>query len=155
MVRSGRISNLERYYILQELGKIAQRIFNKNLEVRSTRENKRYNLNFIKDALKFESDPITFTNTYWVDVGSEDGNKIAAYYEYGTGLYNTKHRIIGRDYIRPKNYDFLHFINNDGKHIYTKAVKGVEGIHYFRRTMNTINKNEEYLIQRIRNELGI
>ena len=87
-IRSGRLSNDERLFILQMLGEEARRRYDRNLITGGHQ----YNLKILKGSLQFAPDVEAFQNVYWIDTGSRKLNEIANYFEYGTGMYNTQRR---------------------------------------------------------------
>jgi len=151
-LRPGRLSNDERLMILNKLGEMAQKMYKDNIDQNS----QGYNLTLIREGLKYIPYPAQFWNYYFIDNGSEELDKIAMYFEYGTGLYSTV--TADRDFIKPKNYKYMSFIgtkNYANMFIFTKKVKGVRPIMMYQKTMWNLETNKDYLQRLARMELGI
>ena len=156
-LRSGRLAEDERALILQEFGEYAQGVFNTIVNSRP----KGYNLAFLDGALHFERDTKTFTNNYWVDTGSDHGNDLAKYFEYGTGLYNTKYQSSGRGKITSNTKGKLMkfrkpWVSPNGKKM-TGAfeVKGVQPVYMMMRAIKSVKNNRSALLRNARFKLGI
>lgn len=153
-LRAGRLSITERLAILFEIGKEAQRRYNHNILTGAGN----YNLRMLKNSLQFEPDPYAFENVYWIDTGNEEKNKIADYFEYGTGLFNTKSRAgaMSRGYIRPIDSNYMVWKNkSSGKMIFAKKTKGVMPVFMMTKAVKSVQFDREYLQRQIRLRLGI
>jgi len=151
-LRAGRISNVERLSILTALGKYAQKRYNEYV----TNNRYGYNLKLLKGALQFVPDVDAFENEYFVDTGSRKLNSIAAYFENGTGLYNTKYKHTGRARIEPGTGKMLLYFRKPWHGIKAMAsVRGVRPVFMLKRTMKSIEFNRAVLQRQIRINLGI
>ena len=150
-LRAGRLSNEERLTILIELGEIAREKYNKNLFFGAGS----YNLGILKDSLQYAPNTEEFENYYWVDAGSERLNEISNFFEYGTGLFNTKRKGKSRP-IKSKSGKVMKFKSSKtGKMVFAKQVKGVKPVFMFTKTMRTMEFDRQYLQRQIRVKLGI
>ena len=150
-LRSGRISNYERFLILSELGKIAQQKYNEYLF--SGSESYNYNLRKLRNSLQFEPDISNFDNAYWIDTGNEELTKVAYYFEYGTGIFNTTGR---RGYITPKKGEFMVWKDKQSRQlVFVKRTKGVQPIFMMTKAVNYIRNNREVIQRQIRIKLGL
>lgn len=136
--------------VLERMGRLAQSKYNQNLFFGG----KGYNLRFLMDTLYYAPDLEAFDNEYWVDTGTEEGNKIADYFEYGTGLYNTKGR---KKMIRPKRDDKMKFEGTKkfkGQFIFTKEVKGVKPVFMMTRAVNSVRHERNKIINETLRKMG-
>lgn len=143
--------------ILNAIGTSVSKKYNQNLFFGSGT----YNLGLLKDALQFESNADEFSNTYYVDAGDDDLNKIATYFEYGTGIFNTKGP---KQMITPVSARFMAFqvkigrakkgASEKGGWVFTKAVKGVKPIFMFKRTMKWAENERDSLTLKTLKRLG-
>jgi hypothetical protein len=151
MIKSGRISNKERFAILLELGRMAQEIYDHIV----TSNPRGYRLSMLEGSLKFQPNIETFNNVYWIDTGDEKLNDIAYYFEYGTGLYNTKVRFLrNRDYIRPVNRTLMIFRKPWHGILAMRKVKGVMPVSMMTKAVKTIDNERDYLQREIREQLA-
>lgn len=147
-LRAGRLSNQERLIILNALGRITQQRFNKNLK----HNGQNYNLGILRDSLQFSPDINNFSNDYWIDTGDQKLNEIADYFEYGTGLYNVKHRGTKITSPRGKKLKFRkawHGIK------FASSVKGVKPIFMMAKAVKSVENEKEKIQREIRIKLGI
>jgi hypothetical protein len=147
-LRPGRLANVERLEILNELGKLAQERYADIISINHFG----YDLDIIKDGLQFKPNVQTFENEYWIDNGSEELNLIAHYFEYGTGIQNTSGP--GKAII-PLQKKAMKFFAKRGALIFARRVKGVRPLFMFERTMSEMNNNRSRLMRRFRLELDI
>lgn len=151
MVRSGRLANTEREMILDAIGNKAREKFNDILDS----NNHSYNLGLFKNILYWEKDINEFKNIYYMKGETEEITKLAYYFEYGTGLYNTKLRTSGRDRIYPKIADRFVF-RKPWKGIKgARSVSGVRPIFMMTKSVKYVEQNQDILLREIRIELGI
>jgi len=151
-LRRGRLSNYERELILIELGELTRQRYDEYLE----RNNRGYNLNLLKGSLQFIPMPNAFENEYYLNASDEELTKLAYYFEYGTGLFNTKTRIKANlDYIRSKSGKLLRFQDKKGKLIFTPKVKGVRPVFAMTKAIKSIDQQRDVLQRGIRIRLGI
>jgi len=140
MVRRGRIADDERLILLQELGKIAQQRYNKNLK----HGGHQYNLGILKNALQFSPNIEVFENYYWIDTGNQELNKIAEYFEYGTGIHNTRYR---RGPIVPKKGKVMKFRKSWYGIRFAAGVQGVRPVFMMTKAVKSV-ENERVTLQR-------
>ena len=151
-LRSGRISNVERLLILNELGKIAKQKYNEYLLSGSDEYN--YNLMKLRNALQFTPDIVNFDNVYWIDTGNEELTKVAYYFEYGTGIFNTVNK--RHAYITPKKGEFMVWKDKQSRQlVFVKRTKGVQPIFMMTKAVNYIRNNREVIQRQIRIKLGL
>jgi len=151
-LRAGRISNIERLLILNELGKIAQKKYNENLLHGAVS----YNLGKLRNSLQFSPDPEEFDNAYWIEADSEELTKVAYYFEYGTGIFNTKNRKTARNYITPTNGEYMVWKDKKSqKMIFAKRTKGVRPVFMMTKAINYVRNNYKELLRKIRLKLNI
>ena len=151
-LRAGRISNDERYIILNELGKIASKKYNEYLLENAGS----YNLQRLRNSLQWEPDIKEFDNKYWIDAGSEEMNKIANYFEYGTGIFNTSTKRGAKQYILPKQGPYMIWKDHTSqKMIFAKRTKGVRPVLMMTKAVAYIRHNRDVLIRRIRFQKNI
>jgi len=134
-LKAGRISNDERELILHHLGLIAKEYYAHTLLTRAGQLN--YKLERFVGCFKVTPDVAKFENKYTLECSTEKDTKIANYFEYGTGLYNTKSPGKYRDgYIRPIRADHLAFMGNKGHLMLVDKVKGVKSVAAFTATVS-------------------
>jgi len=151
-LRAGRLANAERLMILDEIGKYARKMYNRYL----VQNSQGYDLSLLHDALQYAPDVDSFENDYWVDTGDEKLNDLASYFEYGTGMYNTKYRKSNRTRITSKTAGKAMVFRKPWKGISgAMSVKGVRPVFMFRRTLKSIEFNRPYIQREIRFKLGI
>jgi len=150
-LRPGRLSNVERLKILNVLGKKAQKRYNELLSTNTYG----YNLENLRDSLQFQPNVEIFENDYWVDAGSEELNRIADYFENGTGLFNTQYKHSDRSAIVPLRAKVLKFRKIWKGRRFASSVRGVRAIHMFLRTVKSMEFNREYNQRQARYALGI
>lgn len=147
---SGRISNEERYLILLELGRIAQEKYDEFIYSAGLVAG--YNLKKLQGSLQFEPNEYEFANYYYLEGKDEKWTDIANYFEYGTGLYNTKRA--GRyrgGYIRPVHAEYMNFISKKtGKWVTTDKVRGVRAMMAMQKAVKFIEFNRERFQRDIR-----
>ena len=149
----GRIATDERLRILYKLGKIAQDKYNDNLTMGSN-ATASYNLSRLRNSLKFEPDPQNFDNYYYIDTGEDELTKIAYYFEYGTGIWNTQTRKSARAYIQAKNGKYMVFKNKKNQQlVFTKKQQGVHPVFMMTKAVNYVRNNHDILVRRIRRSL--
>jgi len=149
-LRAGRLAYFERYAILDELGKEAQRRYDRIL----TMNPRGYNLGFLRGSLKYTPNMFTFDNEYSIEAQNLELTKIAYYFEYGTGLYNTRRRSANRQRITPVMKDALSFVSN-GKRVFAKEVKGVKPVYMMFKATKSVEHDRLHLQRKIRLRLGI
>lgn len=151
----GRISNYERALILEELGKIAQEKYDEYVVFGGLTLG--YNLRALKGSLHFESDIINFENYYYLQGTDEKWTDIANYFEYGTGLYNTKRAGKYRGgYIKPVHGEYMRFISKKtGKFVIIDKVHGVRPVMAMQKAEKYIQFNREKLQREIRIRLRL
>lgn len=150
-LRAGRLSNEERLIILEELGKVAQEKYNDIL----SSNHRGYNLSLLQGSLQFRPDIKTFDNDYWIETGSDELNKIASYFEYGTGLFNSKTKSSARKYITPVTSEYMRFIAKDGNLVFAKQTRGVKPIFMMTKAVQHVAFNRPYIQRQIRIREGI
>lgn len=146
-LRPGRISIKEKANLLHQLGIVAQELYDYNI----TRNEQGYNLHKLQGSLKFAIDPHTMSNHYYLEGKDEKWTNIAYYFEYGTGLYNSKRA--GRyraGYIHPVTEDYMTFLAKDGKWVSTDRVKGVRPILAMNKALRWINHNRKKIFRILR-----
>ena len=153
-IRAGRLAYNERAIILDELGRETQRRYNDNILWRAGG----YNLQKLKNSLQFQSDIYSNQNTYWIDTGNEELNRIADYFEYGTGIHNTKSRpgATSTDYIRPKKKEFMKWRSKiTNKMIFAKQTQGVRPVFMMTTAISSVEHDKDSLQRQIRLHYGI
>ena len=144
--------------VLDLVGKSISGKFNQNIYFGSGS----YNLSLLKDSLQYEIDTQKISISLYIDTGNDHLNDVAYYFEYGTGLHNTKG---AKDYIRPVSQQAMIFrekignvksgISPKGAIVYTKAVKGVKPIFMFARTIKWAETNLKYLQEKALRKSGL
>jgi hypothetical protein len=138
-----------RYHILMALGKEAQKRYNKNMLEGAGN----YNLSKLQNTLKFIPNLQTFENEYYLEGDSEEQTRIAYYFEYGTGLFNTRSR---KKYITPINFEHMKWKDKkSGKMIFAKRTKGVRPVFAMTKAVLSIKYDLDYLLPKIEKKLGI
>ena len=150
MIKSGRISNRERLIILLELGKRVQKIYD-NIVTNNPRG---YNLAMLEGSLQFLPNVNMFDNSYWIDTGDQKLNDIAYYFEYGTGLYNTKVRVMNRGPILPVHGTLMLFRKPWHGILAARKVAGVQPVHMMTKAVKTVENDRYYLQREIREQLS-
>lgn len=133
--------------LLKELGKEVQRRYKQNLR----ENNYGYNLKLIENGVQFESDIVEFDNLYFFDNGEEKLDKIAYYFEYGTGLYNSSGK--GKP-ITPKNAEFLTWIGKNGKRLFAKEVRGVHPLFALMKAVKSVDHDRKTLLKKYAKRFG-
>lgn len=147
-LRAGRLSYAERDIILQTLGTLAQEKYDEEV----THNQYGYNLSLLKGSLQYESDLIAFENYYYLENPDPELNDLAHYFEYGTGLFNTKNR---RGPIIPVTKSILKFRKEWNGIMFARQVKGVRPIFAFTTTVQYMRQNRQHLQREIRLTNGI
>lgn len=155
IVRRGRISDNERLLILMELGKLVQRRYNKNLKFGAHG----YNLDLLKNSLKFSPNIEAFQNIYWIETGNKKLDEIANYFEYGTGLHNQRKRnqkgqFSKRTTIKAKTKRYMKFRKPWKGKLFMKEVKGVQPVWMMQKAVKSVEQQKENLQKKIRLKLG-
>ena len=138
-IRPGPISIDEKSLILDQLGRIAQDKYDEFIVAGGSVHG--YDLEKLKGSLQFKQNPETFDNEYWLQGDDDHWTKIAEYFEYGTGLYNTKRAGKYRaGYIKPVVAEYMRFVSmKGGKHwVTTDRVKGVHPIFAMEKSIKYI-----------------
>jgi len=144
-LRPGRLSDKERIIILTELGHMAQKKYDDLI----SHNRHDYKLKDLKGSLKFEVDIRRNLNTYWLEGETEALTKLANYFEYGTGLHNTKDP---KSYIKPIYSKVLKFkVKN--LMVYAKKTQGVKPTFAFTRAVRETDNTRTR--RRIRIRLGL
>lgn len=143
MVKRGPMSVEAKYFALEQLGNEVQKRYKQNLR----RNTQGYNLKLIENGVKFESDPVTFSNMYFFDNGEDKLDKIALYFEFGTGLYNSSGK--GQP-IKPKTAEYMTWIGKEGKRMFAKEVKGVQPIFALKKAIKSVENDAKRLVRKIR-----
>ena len=137
---------LVRKTILNALGEIAQAKYDELVSY----NHYGYNLLKLKGSLKYKSNIELFHNEYYLEGVNDEWTRIAKYFEYGTGLYNTKRS--GRyraGYIKPtKAHKYLAFMGTKkfaGQLILAKRVKGVRPVFAMLNTLAFMRKRKNEL----------
>jgi len=153
-LRRGRISFIDRAFILNALGDIVKEKYQYFLK----NNHQGYRLNLIYNALQVEPDLNNFENKYYLDAGSEELTNIANYFEYGTGLNNSLKKSKGRRYIKPKNNKFMKFSGSneyEGKTVFAKAVRGVRPIFAMTKAVKDVQLRRKDYQRKIRIYYGL
>lgn len=132
-------------HILNEIGKLAQGRFNQNLFFGG----KGYNLRLFMNTLKFEPNLDTFENEYWIDTGDAELTKKAYYFEYGTGMHNSKGP---KRMIKSRSIGKMKFKGTKkfkGQIIYADEVKGVKPVFMMTRAVESVRNERNILEYRI------
>ena len=142
MVRRGPIGEAGRIAILVALGNIAREKYNEYVTKSHNEHN--YALgNVLRGALRFHPDPVAFENHYYLEGLSEKVTQLALYFEYGTGLYNTKGT---QEPIKPKSKPYFTFYSKKHKTwIKVKEIKGVKPGFYAMKAIKYVENNVLYL----------
>jgi len=152
-LKSGRIGMVERLHILETLGKYTQEKYDEYLTQGASTYG--YDLEKLKGSLKFVPDIGTFENSYYLQGKDEHWTDIANYFEYGTGLFNSKRAGKYRaGYIRPVIKEYMKFVAKDGRSVITGQVKGVHPIFAMTKAIKYIEFNRGILQRGIRLELA-
>ena len=147
---AGRISNAERAIILDRLGRDAQILYDQFI----MHNEQGYDLRKLKGSLQFEPNIQAFKNRYYLKGKDSKWTKIAYYFEYGTGLFNSKRA--GQyhgGYIKPVTREYMHFLCKDGRWRKTKRVAGVHPVFAMTKAEKIIEFNRADLQRQIRMEL--
>jgi hypothetical protein len=153
-LRPGRISYDERLMILYKLGQIAQEKYNDYLTMGSN-ATRSYHLQKLRNSLQFAPDPKGFDNIYWIDTGNEELTKVAYYFEYGTGIWNTETRKSARSHITAKSGGYMIWKDKKSQQlVFAKRTQGVHPVFMMTKAVNYIRNNRKLLIRRIRLQLG-
>jgi len=151
-LRAGRIANFDRLRILEALGEIAKKKFDRLL----SDNHQGYDLDYLQGSLKYEPNVDNFENFYYTDTGNEEDDRILDYFEYGTGMYNTKTRVAARKSITSKTPGkAMRFRKPYKGQTGAMSVKGVRPIFMFRKTIKSMEFNRPYLQKQIRLSMGI
>ena len=144
----GRISNEERAHILEELGILAQIKYDEYV----INNGRGYNLQLLKGSLHFEKNIEDFSNKYWLEGANTELTNIANYFEYGTGIHNTKRAGKYRaGYIKPVTAEYLQFMGKkSGQWVKTDRVKGVKPVFAMTKALAFIEQNRTILQRAIR-----
>ena len=141
------LEQLDRQQITKVLNFIGEKVANKFNQNIYFGPSAHYHLAFFKDALYWKPDFRNFTNIYSVDVGTEEGNRLFHYFEYGTADKNIQG---GGQMITPKNADFLVIQGRNGKwrgkFFRKNEVHGVRPCFILEKTLAWARQNEERLI---------
>lgn len=140
-------TNDEWIAILNEIGRITKGRYNQNLYFGAGS----YNLGLLMDALQYEVTK-DLELKFWVDAGNEKLDRIAHYFEYGTGLNNVQGY---KEAIVAKKGKLLRFRNKKGKWVSTKEVAGVRPIFMMTKAVSSINNEWDYQVQRAAKVLGL
>ena len=153
-LKSGRISPDEKLKILNELGKIAQEKYDEYIVAGGNA--KGYNLIKLRGSLQFIPIIEEFENQYFLQGKNQKETDIANYFEYGTGLYNTKRAGKYRaGYIRPVSGEYMQFVAKDGKFVTTAQVKGVHPIFAMTKAVKYVTFHRKSFQREIRLMLNI
>jgi len=136
-------------HILNSIGKIAQGRYNQNLFFGA----KGYNLRMLMNTLHFEPNLSTFENRYWIETGSQELDKLAHYFEYGTGIYNSKGP---KRMIKPRSVGKMVFPGTKkfaGQMIFTDEIKGVKPVFMMTKAVESVKNERNMLEYRIINGL--
>jgi len=132
-----------RYRLLELLGAETQDRYNKNLLYGAGS----YNLSKLQGTLKFIPDLKNFKNDYYLEGDTEEQTKVAKYFEYGTGLFNTRTKA---DYIRPVNAPMMVWKDkHTGKMIFAKKTKGVKPVFAMTKAIKSVDMDMEVLLPRL------
>lgn len=132
-----------RYRVLQLMGEEAKVRYNRNLLYGAGE----YNLKKLQGTLKFIPDLQNFKNIYYLEGKTDEITKIANYFEYGTGLFNTRTR---PRYIRPINYQYMRWQDKDtGQMIFVKKTKGVKPVFAMTKAVKSIELDKEILLPKL------
>ena len=138
--------------ILKEIGRITVGRFNQNLYFGAGN----YHLGLLKNALKFKiknnATGIPSDIIYKIDSGEPELDKIAHYFEYGTGMYNTRY---AAGNIVPTNKRYMKFKGKKGKWVTAKQVKGVRAIFMMTRAIKSVENEWDLRVQRAKMKLGL
>jgi len=161
-LRPGRLSNAERLEVLTYFGELAKLKYNEFLDDGAF--NHGYDLRKLRDALQYKSNANYFQNVYYLELESRDWTDIAYYFEYGTGIFNTKASTSNLP-IRPVISKYLKVTfktprlvkRKDGssgmtKVLFTTKVKGVEPIFAMAKAKKWVDQNKPTLWRAIRLE---
>ena len=144
---AGRISNAERAIILDRLGRDAQLLYDQFI----MHNEQGYDLRKLKGSLQFEPNIQAFKNRYYLKGKDSKWTKIAYYFEYGTGLFNTKKA--GKGYIEPVTREYMRFLCKDRRWHFSKKVEGVHPVFAMTKAEKIIQFNRADLQRQIRMEL--
>lgn len=144
-LRAGRISNDERLQILTKMGKIAQEKYNDYLLQGAGN----YNLQMLRNSLMFFSDVKTFQNVYWIKAKTDELTKVAYYFEYGTGIFNSKSK--RGAYIKPKKGEYMVWKSKTSNQmIFAKRTKGVRPVFMMTKAIHYVADNQKEIQRKIR-----
>jgi hypothetical protein len=136
------------YKILLKIGKETQIRYNRNLYHGAGG----YNLSKLKDSLKFIPDLQNFENNYYLEGKTEELTKLAYYFEYGTGLFNTRSK---KGYIRPINYEYMMWKDPEtGALIKAKKTKGVKPVFAMTKAIASVKHDEESIVSKFLDKLA-
>lgn len=153
-IKPGPISDYERALILNKLGKYAQAKYDEFIV--SGGDALGYNLMALRGSLQFEIDVDNFENFYYIEGTDKHWTDVALYFEYGTGLYNSKRA--GRyhaGYIKPVTADYLRFLTKKSpRHwVTTDRVTGVRPVLAANKAIKLVEFERRKLQREIRLEL--
>lgn len=152
-LKSGPIDLSEKQIILETLGEFAQQKYNEFVD----RNSEGYNLSVLKGCLQYEINLDTFDLDYYLEGRDQGLTDIANYFEYGTGLYNSKRAGKYRaGYIKPVHQKYMMFMGTkafEGDFIKTKRVKGVKPIFAMTKTIAFMKQNRKRFQHTIRERL--
>jgi hypothetical protein len=138
--------------VLEEIGRITVGRFNQNLYFGAGN----YHLGLLKNALKYKVNKnptgVPSDITYKIDSGEPELDKIAKYFEYGTGAFNTRY---AGSHIVPNNQKFMRFKGKKGKWVTAKQVKGVRAIFMMTKAIKSVENEWDLRVQRAKMKLGI
>jgi hypothetical protein len=141
------LSRNDQIRILNEIGRITKGRYNQNLYFGS----QGYNLGLLMNALKYKVTK-DLELKCWIDAGDEKLNRIALYFEYGTGLNNTEGR---RKRIFARKSEFMKFKDKKGKWVTAREVSGVRPIFMMTKAILSVKNEWDWRIQQAGRKLGI
>jgi len=149
MVRRGRLSDEERYLILERIGEEAENRYRQNLLRTGYKGDK------FRNAFLFAPDVDAFDNEYTLDTGNSKLNQILQWLEYGTGLYGSlKHMIQSKRVSTKTGKQLLLKFKAEGDWIYKRQVKGIKPGFMFTKAVQSVRNEHNTLMQRYRSEMG-
>ena len=143
-----------RAIILQVLGEKAQGKYDDFVVQRGAA--KGYDLQKLQGSLQFAPNLEANDNQYWLESWDQHWTDIANYFEYGTGLYNTKRAGKYRaGYIKPVHGEYLRISKRlkYGKGVITDKVAGVKPVFAMTLAIEWTKKNRLRLQKRILREI--
>ena len=146
-LRAGRISNDERFDILQYIGEEGERRYKNNLMASG------FKFDYFLEAFKWDTYIDAFQNYYYLDSGNEHLNKILKWLEYGTGLYGPAGKVIQSSQISQKTGRQLLLkisARKPGPYTYTKSVRGIKPGYMFTKAVESLENDREYLQRQYR-----